>query len=82
MSFGRILVTGANGQVGGALLQTLAPLGEVVAPLRGELDLTSADSICKAMRAVQPRWVVNSREIGVQLSESYLLGRPPNSASG
>lgn len=60
MSFGRILVTGANGQVGGALLQTLAPLGEVVAPLRGELDLNSADSIRETMRAVQPRWVVNA----------------------
>ena len=60
MSFGRILVTGANGQVGGALLQTLAPLGEVVAPLRAELDLTSADSIRAVMREVQPRWVVNA----------------------
>ena len=32
---GRILLTGASGQVGGELLETLAPLGEVVAPGRG-----------------------------------------------
>ena len=31
---GRILLTGASGQVGGELLETLVPLGEVVAPAR------------------------------------------------
>jgi len=56
----RILVTGAGGQVGGALLRTLAPLGEVVAPKRTELDLADADSVRRAMRTWQPRWVVNA----------------------
>jgi dTDP-4-dehydrorhamnose reductase len=55
----RILVTGASGQVGEALLQTLAPLGEVVAPGREQLDLTDPDSIRRVMREVRPRWVVN-----------------------
>jgi dTDP-4-dehydrorhamnose reductase len=55
----RILVTGGTGQVGGALLQTLAPLGEVVAPTRTGLDLTDPASIRALMRELQPRWVVN-----------------------
>ena len=33
----RILLTGASGQVGGDLLETLKPLGEVIAPRRVEL---------------------------------------------
>jgi dTDP-4-dehydrorhamnose reductase len=56
----RILVTGGSGQVGEALRRTLAPLGEVVAPLSAELNLADADSIRSAMRRVQPRWVVNA----------------------
>ncbi len=56
----RLLVTGGSGQVGGALLRTLAPLGEVIALDRAELDLANADSIRHAMREVQPRWVVNA----------------------
>jgi dTDP-4-dehydrorhamnose reductase len=56
----RLLVTGGSGQVGGALLRTLAPLGEVIALDRAELDLVNADSIRHAMREVQPRWVVNA----------------------
>lgn len=56
----RLLVTGASGQVGGALLRTLAPLGEVIALERADLDLANADSIRRAMREVQPRWVVNA----------------------
>jgi dTDP-4-dehydrorhamnose reductase len=56
----RLLVTGASGQVGGALLRTLAPLGEVIAPGRAEMDLADADSIRHTMREVQPRWVVNA----------------------
>ena len=31
---GRILLTGVTGQLGGELLKTLRPLGEVVAPMR------------------------------------------------
>jgi dTDP-4-dehydrorhamnose reductase len=55
----RILLTGASGQVGGELLHTLASLGEVVAPLRSELDLTDPASIRRVVQGVRPRWIVN-----------------------
>ena len=56
----RILITGSSGQVGEALTRTLAPLGEIFAPRRSELDLSDSDSIRKVMREFQPRWVVNA----------------------
>jgi dTDP-4-dehydrorhamnose reductase len=56
----RILVTGGSGQVGDALKHTLAPLGEVYAPGRGELDLANTTSIRRVMQDFQPRWVVNA----------------------
>jgi dTDP-4-dehydrorhamnose reductase len=56
----RILLTGATGQVGGELLETLKPLGEVIAPVRTEMDLADAASVRETIRAVQPRWIVNS----------------------
>jgi dTDP-4-dehydrorhamnose reductase len=55
----RILLTGATGQVGGELLRLLAPLGEVVAPARAEMDLADAESVRRMIRAVRPRWIVN-----------------------
>jgi dTDP-4-dehydrorhamnose reductase len=60
LSGNRILVTGASGQVGGAAIRALAGLGEVIAPGRARLDLTSAESIRALMRDLQPRWVVNA----------------------
>lgn len=56
----RILVTGDGGQVGDALKQTLAPLGEVYAPTMAVLDLTDAKSICKVISEFKPRWIVNA----------------------
>jgi dTDP-4-dehydrorhamnose reductase len=56
---GRILLTGASGQVGGELLETLKPLGEVVAPMRAEMDLANIESVREMIRAVRPRWIVN-----------------------
>jgi dTDP-4-dehydrorhamnose reductase len=55
----RILLTGATGQVGGELLQTLKPLGEVIAPARGEMDLANEASLRETIRTVRPRWIVN-----------------------
>lgn len=55
----RILLTGASGQVGGELLKTLKPFGEIVAPPRSEMDLANAASIRETVRAVRPRWIVN-----------------------
>jgi dTDP-4-dehydrorhamnose reductase len=56
---GRILITGGTGQVGGELVKALAAFGDVVAPGRDEMDLASAQSVRAAIRAVQPRWIVN-----------------------
>ena len=53
------MLTGASGQVGGELLGTLRPLGEVVAPARAEMDLSNATSVRETIRAVRPRWIVN-----------------------
>ena len=57
---GRILLTGASGQLGGALLRELARIGEVFAPGRAEMDLGDAVAIRRAMRDFRPRWVVNA----------------------
>ncbi len=56
---GRILLTGASGQVGGELLETLKPLGEVIAPTRVEMDLADSASVREMIRGVRPRWIVN-----------------------
>ncbi|WP_260703366.1 dTDP-4-dehydrorhamnose reductase [Edaphobacter flagellatus] len=55
----RILLTGASGQVGGELLRTLEPLGEVVAPGRDAMNLADADAVRRVVREVRPRWIVN-----------------------
>ena len=56
---GKILLTGASGQVGGELLRALSGLGEVVAPGRDTMDMADAESVRGVVRAVQPRWIVN-----------------------
>jgi dTDP-4-dehydrorhamnose reductase len=45
--------------VGGELLETLKPLGKVVAPARAEMDLANTASVRETIRAVRPRWIVN-----------------------
>jgi dTDP-4-dehydrorhamnose reductase len=56
----RFLVTGASGQVGGELLHILAPLGEVIAPSRSEMDLSSVDSVRAFVRETKPDWIVSA----------------------
>jgi len=56
----RILLTGANGQVGFELRRTLAPLGEVHAFDRSSLDLADTPAVAKAFRRVRPALVVNA----------------------
>lgn len=56
----KILVTGRNGQVGWELRRTLAPLGEVVALDRAELNLADVDSIRQAVRHLGPDLIVNA----------------------
>ena len=56
----RILLTGRDGQVGSALGRALAPLGEVIALARAELDLGDADAIRRVVRAANPDTIVNA----------------------
>jgi dTDP-4-dehydrorhamnose reductase len=60
VSDGRILLIGANGQVGGDALPLLSVVGDVVSLTRAELDLTDPASIRAAVRQVKPRWIVNA----------------------
>jgi dTDP-4-dehydrorhamnose reductase len=56
----RILLTGKTGQLGSALLSTLAPLGEVIACDRSKLDLADPNAIRAGVRAAKPRVIVNA----------------------
>lgn len=56
----RILVTGANGQVGFELQRALALVGEVVAVDRQRCDLSDPASIRDCVRAVAPDVIVNA----------------------
>lgn len=55
-----ILLTGASGQVGSELVRALAPLGQVVAPGRGELDLSDSGALRETTRSVRPALIVNA----------------------
>ncbi len=55
----KILVTGANGQVGFELCRALAALGEVVAVTRERFDLTDPQKIRQVLDEVRPGIVVN-----------------------
>jgi dTDP-4-dehydrorhamnose reductase len=55
----RILLTGAEGQVGWELRRTLAPLGEVIAFNRSTLDLADLDRLRTTVREIKPDLIVN-----------------------
>ena len=56
----RTLLIGPSGQVGSALLERRASLGEVVPLDHPELDLASADSIHRAVRELRPQVIINA----------------------
>lgn len=56
----RLLVIGRNGQLGAELVTTLAPLGDVVAVDRVQLDLGAPAQIVKVLRELRPDIVVNA----------------------
>jgi dTDP-4-dehydrorhamnose reductase len=56
----RILLTGANGQVGWELQRSLAPLGELAAFDMAHLDLGDVDSVRRCVRELQPQVIVNA----------------------
>jgi dTDP-4-dehydrorhamnose reductase len=55
-----ILVTGAGGQLGAALVPLLAPHGQVIAADRARLDLADADALVAAVRGARPDLIVNA----------------------
>ena len=56
----KILLLGKNGQVGWELQRTLAPLGEITALGRQELDLTNETAIRSTVRSVKPDLIINA----------------------
>ena len=56
----RILLTGANGQVGWELQRTLSCLGEVIALDSKALNLADADAIRCTVQAIAPHMIVNA----------------------
>src|SRR6516164_6315472 len=56
----RLLITGANGQLGWRLQHSLAQLGEVTALAHEQLDLSDLDAIGRTLRALCPDIVVNA----------------------
>lgn len=56
----RILVTGSDGQIGHELIHALAPLGEIVAPSRSDLDLVNAEVLVSQVRGLRPDVIVNA----------------------
>ena len=55
----KILITGADGQVGFELKRTLAPLGEIIALVRADLDLSDAAATLTVLDKYQPDIIVN-----------------------
>lgn len=56
----RILLTGRDGQVGSKLQFALAPLGEVTALARADLDLQDVARIREVVRSAKPDAIVNA----------------------
>ena len=56
----KILLLGKNGQVGWELQRALAPLGDVVACGRAEVDLGDLAGLTRLVRSVNPAVIVNA----------------------
>jgi dTDP-4-dehydrorhamnose reductase len=56
----RILLTGADGQLGQELKRTLVPLGEIIGVGRQTLDLTQPDRIRQTISELKPDLIVNA----------------------
>ena len=81
----RILLLGAQGQVGWELARTLAPLGEVQALDRASLDLTDLDAVRVVTRAASAAVIVNAAaytQVERAESESALAQRINAEAPG
>lgn len=56
----RVLIFGANGQVGRALTRVAASLGEVIALDRSQADLAKPESLLAALSRLQPQVILNA----------------------
>jgi dTDP-4-dehydrorhamnose reductase len=56
----RVLITGASGQVGGALLRSVPPGIESHAPTRQQLDIGDARAIHAAVTTYKPELIINA----------------------
>jgi dTDP-4-dehydrorhamnose reductase len=56
----KLLVTGANGQLGWHLSRSLLPLGEVIALDRAQYDLTRPELLPALIRSINPDVIVNA----------------------
>ena len=55
----RILLTGASGQVGGALRSLLATQGTIIAPSSSEFDLSKPETLADRLEEFRPDLIVN-----------------------
>jgi len=55
----RILLTGTDGQVGGALLPHLGEIGTVIAPSIEDFDLSKPQSLARRLDEIKPDLIVN-----------------------
>ena len=55
----RILLTGASGQVGGALRPSLAAHGTIIAPSSSEFDLSKPETLPDRLKDIRPDLIVN-----------------------
>ena len=69
----RILLTGRAGQVGSALQPLLAPLGELTALGRPELDLADPGRIGALVEQGRPEVIVNAAAVGVLAAQAKRL---------
>lgn len=56
----RVLVLGAGGQVGRAVIRTATPGRDVIAATRPEVDITDPPAVRRIMIETRPDWVVNA----------------------
>lgn len=57
---GKVLITGANGQLGQALIATAPHHFAVIALDHRHLDITSRAAVVDCLREIQPVWVINA----------------------
>ena len=77
----RVLVTGAAGQLGGAVVETFAPRADVVALDRAALDITNRAAVSAKIAAARPDVVINCAAYNqVDAAEDDPVGALANNA--